>query len=251
MKTNAKIVFLCLTLIFLLVLNFPAAAKGDNIIKLKPSENSEGVLDNVELILSDSKIGLKVEGTKKVDSGIDVFKIIIDKEKNEYKLEKVQDQKLKEYENLIKEKDIEQNNFSILSTSYSGGVIVTTTDPVDEPLCKTWHKIWWSVDYPYSTLTSRNKDTWAANPSFFNTHWYVDAEEWTGLSYIDGGRTVRSSMHSSFYNYDFNDPNARTDVDHYITLEGRNSGYFGYEGLWYWTWSGDMADLLITTLATY
>jgi hypothetical protein len=77
-------------------------------------------------------------------------------------------------------------------------------------------------------LVSRNITGWAACPSSFNTHWYVNYDDLYSLTYTPDHKVVKSEAEAYYHNYDFGDPSMATYARHWSLLNGDNNGYTTY-----------------------
>ncbi len=233
-------------------------ANGPKKYDLRPTKDSEIAADIFHTFVyteDNGNVVIQVKGHKDAGEALKAYHIQIDTKKHTYKISKVKGDKLKQFE----EKFIKMKNASnkvlgdktnlAAATNYTAGVIATTDDPVGADLCESKHQLTWAADGTTAKYVSRTKSAWAANPSAFDTHWYVDSDKYTALSTIDGGRTVHSSSYAAYHNYDFLDNSKRTDVTHSLTIDGYKTGGFDYYVDW--TRSGEASDLLDLDIATY
>lgn len=216
-------------------------AKDTSLIELSASEQSDKYFEEVKYYSTGDVQTVIIKGSvKNKDDGIAVYDIELDLTNKTYTSTRAKGAELQSViESLAMEKDFKLN--STMNT-YSIGVTVLTVDPVNEPLCETGQMLFWSSDGTYSYFDKRKKFAWAANPTRFNTHWFVEEDEWGELRIIDLGRTVLSSNYASYYNFDFGLPNSRTDVYHKITIEGYRTG--DYEIYTTYDASGEASYLL-------
>lgn len=221
--------------------------------ELKPSNDTEAIFKKVEFYQEGKdNYQVKIYGSKDNVGIIESYHVTIDLENKKYKATKNIGEKLYSILNKTeKQLEIPVSTFSTQTTgSYSGGVIATTDDPLGVDVCQSKHKLWWSVNSNnLSSYVNREASAWAANPSLFNTHWYILDNYYTGLNTIDGGRTVTSSSFHSYYNYDFGDTNQRTDVSHELTIYGYYTGNYDY--FVDWSASGEYSGLLDLDITTY
>lgn len=200
-------------------------AQDTSSIELRASQQSDKYFEQVEYYSTDDLQTLVIKGSRKnVDSGIAVFDIELDLANQTYTSTQVKGAELQSViDSIAMEKGFK---LSSTRTMYSVGVTITTLDPVNEPLNETGQMLFWSSDGTYSYFEDRKKFAWAAYPTAFGTHWFVDEDKWTQLRLIDLNRTVLSSNYASYYNYDFGLPNLRTDVSHSISIEGYRTGAY-------------------------
>ncbi|SNQ60487.1 hypothetical protein MNV_1840012 [Candidatus Methanoperedens nitroreducens] len=70
---------------------------------------------------------------------------------------------------------------AVTSGTYTATVGVITDDAVGEDLSETTHQISWTVNSGGTVSYNwRSVSAWAANPSSFDTHWYVDTYGFIG-----------------------------------------------------------------------
>ncbi len=124
-----------------------------------------------------------------------------------------------------------------------GSVSVYTRDPPQAILTWTYTKLDWTV-FGDGTVDWNFTDDgcWAANPSPFDTHWFIDSCYYGAVWFAAGYTQVCHDHSGSYYNTDFGDPNQRTDVDQWAQMCGRNDGYFDY--WWSHIDSGEYAEII-------
>lgn len=82
-----------------------------------------------------------------------------------------------------------------------------TWDPVNIELTHTDLTLWWSREdsaWGCRWRTHASKSCWAANPSPFGSHWYVDACSFTPIESWD--MWANETTLGSYHNYDFDEP---------------------------------------------
>ncbi|WP_430786986.1 hypothetical protein VBD025_15270 [Virgibacillus flavescens] len=221
---------------------------------LQPDSATEKVFEKAEYIVKpDGSEVINIKGFHGKNDGIQTYDVEIDEKNKTYVATKMQGEELnttkesiaKEVneENTTKESIVKMEN-SLLATM-SGGIIATTDDPVGADLAITKHKLYWtSGGYDHRTGSA-----WGANPSSLGTHWYVNENRFAGLTTIDGGETVYSKLYTSYYNYDFQSNDQRTDISHSVIIYGYTAGGFNYDVSW--TKSGEASWLLDLDISLY
>lgn len=111
--------------------------------------------------------------------------------------------------------------YSPATRDFTKGMSLTTLDPANIELTKTYFYMSWNRDF--SNL-STSVIPWAANPSSLGTHWYYDSH------YIAFPGGPSRSCSAFYHNYDFLIPSLRTDVKHYLKLTPTSYGTVIYEG---------------------
>lgn len=120
---------------------------------------------------------------------------------------------------------------SAATGNYYVGYKVVSLDPPGFWLAATDNRLWWTT---YSDGTVRwyqysKGCTGYTTP--LNTHWYNSSCSWSDPYYSGNRQVVYSTVAGTYYNYDFMDPNQRTDASHYSVITGYNNG------TWSPTWS--------------
>lgn len=201
---------------------------------LQPENGSDVVLSKVEVLKSEENhISVKVSGHKKLNEPSKKFNLELNLDKGTYKTKLIKDDK-------SAEEDTNVTSFG----SYSATVTVVTYDPAYADLARTSQSLWWSVLVDNTVAFSdRSKSVWAANPSAFGTHWFVNQDYWVGsVSYDPGYQSLSSTNYASYYNWDFQDDNQITEAWHQVEIIGLNSGSYDYN-YWY-DHTGEYANLL-------
>lgn len=99
--------------------------------------------------------------------------------------------------------------------TYTATVRVVTDDPLGVDVAETTHKLTWDVHADETVSYNwRSVGCWAANPSPFGTHWFVDS-----CSFIAEGTS---------HNWDFGDDTKATYADHWSKIQGKNDGWYYY-----------------------
>ena len=242
-----------------------ASAQGANdnkdkkileIIRLQPEASSEVILDSFEAILwSDDSVTVQSSGQKQAETPALYFHWEINLSKKTYKTTKLA------VSDLIKRTPIntkiEKNKgkltpdavvVAVTPGTYTATVQVVTDDLVGEDLAETTHKLNWTVNAGGTVNWNwRSVSAWAANPSSFGTHWFVDTYGFVGsVTYSPDQTSVFSEAQGKYYNWDFGDDNQATYADHWSKIQGRNDGGFNYwwgathSGEYWWLLDGDV-----------
>ncbi len=91
---------------------------------------------------------------------------------------------------------------------------------------------------------------WAANPTSWGTHWYMDSYGFIGsVTYSPDQTSLFSEAYGNYHNWDFDDINQATYADHWSKIQGKNDGDFDY--WWSATHSGEYWWLLDGDVYTY
>lgn len=214
---------------------------------LKPNSVSEKVFIEVEMTsFTNGNEQILIKGHHDHGQAPQHYDIKIDKENKTYTATKMKGEELEKVEQAINKMETERNITSLSTTSdMHAGVIATTDDPADADLCETSQLLYWNS----SGYVDRVKSEWAANPSEFDTHWFVFSKSWTPISYLDGGRTVFSQNKASYFNWDFLLDDQKTEVSHTISIYGYKAGGYNYDVSW--TKSGEGNTLLDLDVSTW
>lgn len=128
--------------------------------------------------------------------------------------------------------------------NYVAGIKVLTQDPPNYWLAGTTNKLYWTT-YSNGTVSYYNYAKGCqgyTTPPPYNTHWYSSGC-YFGVPYYNSGNTmIYSSISGNYYNYDFMDPNQRTDTSHYSMIEAHNNGSWAHT--WWENHSGEYSWLL-------
>lgn len=197
------------------------------VITLKSDKSSEILLDKVEVkYFSDGTVIISTKGTRKLGSPAVYFEVEVDLENKTYRTRTlpIPLDMINTTESSISSFDnIELQSY--LGT-FTADVRIHTRDPLSADLAITTNVLSWNA---YTGSVSRNYhryNYWAANPSIFGTHWFVD---WSSGTYpwIEG-LNIYSENEAQYYNYDFMDPNLPTYANHYILIRGADNGTYSY-----------------------
>jgi len=222
--SRSKVVISFVLVLSVLFFNSTGFSQDVDPIELHASQHSDKAFKQVEYYSLNNLETLVITGEREAGSGISVYDIELDLTTQSYTTTQVTGDELQAVlDSIANEQDSITNT---VKTIYAVGVIVTTLDPVNEPLTETRQKLYWSSDGTYSYFEGRSRSAWAAYPTAFGTHWFINEDKWTELRYLDGNRTVLSSNYASYYNYDFAFNNLRTDVSHAISIEGYRTGSY-------------------------
>lgn len=205
-------------------------------------------IKKVELVLEGNKRTVRVKGHKKLSDDALGYNMSVDEKKKTYKITKIKGKELDDELQRLGAND-SYEGFTTNSTGYMGRIAIVSEDPPDWDLAETKHGLYWTASGTSAYFHDRELNCWAANPSPIDTHWYKSSCKYTGLSTIDGGRTITSSAYASYYNYDFWENDKRTDITHDITIHGYYSGGFDY--YWDFTETGEGSYLLDTNAFIY
>ncbi|MGG0757600.1 hypothetical protein [Brevibacillus laterosporus] len=134
------------------------------------------------IVLITMKFHVKVEGRAR-SKGIQSYKLEIDTDTKTYKTTELTKKEIEE--DILNEEDLKE--LKELSTKplrispnerknyYIGWMKITTEDPVRLPVCTTKLTLKWEEDIDgLIEETSHKLKPWAANPTKFDTHWYID-----------------------------------------------------------------------------
>lgn len=126
---------------------------------------------------------------------------------------------------------------------FSAYVGLTTDDAVGADLCITENTLeWYGNTNGTVLLDDYDYDYWAANPSSFNTHWYIDSSSGKRPWYSSGDEYIYSENEADYYNYDFLDNDEITTAWHWIEIRGTENGNFTYR--WDYEHDGEAAGIL-------
>lgn len=133
---------------------------------------------------------------------------------------------------------------AVATGNYLAGIKIVTKDPPGYWLAATTNKLYWTTYSNGTVQQYRFVKGCAGYTTPLNTHWYVSGCQWINENpyYSSDRRFVYSRIQGSYYNYDFWDPNQRTDARHYSKITGRNNGSWLHE--WSATHSGEFYWLL-------
>ncbi len=268
MKSRIKIgIGALLTAMLLLSMVFVpvASAQGANdnkdkkileIIRLQPEAGSEVILDSFEAILwSDDSVTVQSSGKRQAETPALYFHWEINLSKKTYKTAKLP------ISDMVKRMPIDikiENNKDNLTSdasiaavttgTYTTTVGVITDDPLGEDLAETIHQISWTVNGGGTVSYNwRSVGTWAANPTSWDTHWYMDSYGFIGsVTYSPDQTSLFSEAYGNYHNWDFGDVNQATYAGHWSKIQGKNDGEFDYwwsathSGEWWWILDGDV-----------
>lgn len=218
---------------------------------LKPESGNEVKAPEFEVILG--KDSVTVRGSSYISPG-GIFNGVewaIDLENCSYQTKRIAISNKPADDNTVNderwyEKTVSEGEQAVTSPTgnYLVGIKIVTKDPPGYWLAATTHKLYWTT---YSNGTVQwyhfvKGCTGYTTP--LNTHWYVSSCQWLNENpyYSSDRRYVYSRIRGSYYNYDFLDPNQRTDAIHYSKITGRNDGSWVHE--WSATHSGEFYWLL-------
>lgn len=128
--------------------------------------------------------------------------------------------------------------------NYLAGIKIVSKDPPGFWLAATTNKLYWTT-YPNGTVQwYRSVKGCTGYTTPLNTHWYVSGCSWLYENpyYSADRRYVYNRIQGFYYNYDFMDPNQRTNAEHYSKITGRNDGSWLHQ--WWATHSGEFYWLL-------
>lgn len=133
---------------------------------------------------------------------------------------------------------------AVATGNYLAGIKIVTKDPPGYWLAATTNKLYWTTYSNGTVQWYRFVKGCTGYTTPLNTHWYVSSCQWLNENpyYSSDRRFVYSRIQGSYYNYDFWDPNQRTDARHYSKITGRNNGSWLHE--WSATHSGEFYWLL-------
>jgi len=136
---------------------------------------------------------------------------------------------------------------SIASTptgNYLAGIKIVSKDPPGFWLASTTNKLYWTTYSDGTVRWYRYVKGCQGYTTPLNTHWYVSGCWWASENpyYSASHQRVYSRIQGSYFNYDFMDPNKRTDAVHYSKITGLNSGAWIHE--WWVSHSGEFSWLL-------
>jgi len=221
MKKFLKITVLCV--IFSLLMITTAAAEEDSkkvIVKeLKPQNDSVKIFDKVNYTEDEKSMHVRIEGSKKADGVTKAYHLKLNPKEGTYLITEKLPKEMDILETKLSRNNNTNSNNTIepMSTTYYYAWVQTVTDDLaGEDLCKTKVRLDW-VDYG-STIGfyDSDLDTWAANPSQFNTHWYLE-ESYLDDPYLyyDDQKLLQDGS-AEYYNWDFMDEDEKTEVSHWI-----------------------------------
>lgn len=215
-----------------------ASAQGANdnkdkkileIIRLQPEAGSEVILDSFEAILwSDDSVTVQSSGQKQAETPALYFHWEINLSKKTYKTAKLP------ISDMVKRMPIdikiENNNDNLTSDAsiaavttgtYTTTVGVITDDLLGEDLAETIHQISWTVNGGGTVSYNwRSVSAWAANPTSWGTHWYMDSYGFIGsVTYSPDQTSLFSEAFGNYHNWDFDDINQATYADHWSKIQ--------------------------------
>lgn len=220
---------LLFTLILSLTFAISVIAKNSSYdaLVLKPSKDSEAILDNVELfVTNEDGYRLRIEGHGDVSDGPQGYKISINKDKLTYKTVKATKVELEKHKpKKIEKEQSKGNDFTLEATTTTSNEISVKahTEGPYYQAADSVHMLKWSSDGTYSYYDTRGISCVA-----LHENWIRDDCMYTGYSRIDGGRTITSSTYADYYSWKYFDDDKRTDIEHSITIEGYYSGEYNY-----------------------
>ncbi|HBZ81293.1 MULTISPECIES: hypothetical protein [Brevibacillus] len=256
--------------ILLLCLSTSVVFAGGKIDKktyhLSPELSSDVILENVELTVDEknSASSIWIKGKAKAGNGAIGYRLLIDRAKRTYKTEKLSKQELDdelkrvdEKSQNVSNKDIDSLNGGIKALAanyYTGWFKITTLDPVRVPVNATKLTLKWK-EYEDGTLedTSHSISPWAANPSKFDTHWFVDDYDDSTPDANTDSSEITYTGWADYYNDDFGDDEWRTYVSHSIKMTALQKDV-GCAGCFDYSYktdeSGESSSLLNYTITT-
>lgn len=236
MKKFLKLTILCVVFSLLVVTTATAQEDGKKVVKeLKPQKDSVKVFDKVIYTKDEKSMYVRIEGSKKVDGVTKAYHIKLDPEGGTYLTTEKLPKEMDILETLLSKNNNTNSNNTIepLSTTYYYAWVQTVTDDLaGEDLCKTKLRLDW-VDYG-STIgfDDNDLDTWAANPSQFDTHWYLE-DSYLGDPYLYyDNQKLEQDGSAEYYNWDFMDEDEKTEVSHMIQIIAQNDGTYDYVADW-------------------
>ncbi|TPG70791.1 hypothetical protein EEL31_21645 [Brevibacillus laterosporus] len=227
---------------------------------LKPVKGSDIILDDITYSINNNEIHVAVEG-KAHSKGIQSYKIEIDPNTKTYKTteltrEEIEKEVLDEEElKELKELSTEPLRISPYERKdyYTGWMKITTEDPVRVAVCATKLTLKWEEDIDgLIEETSHNLKPWAANPTKFDTHWYIDSSGDTPPKANKDNSKITYKGYADYYNDDFGLKDWRTHVNHELKMVALpfSDGDGGFDYSWDYDASGDSSALLSFTLTT-
>lgn len=113
---------------------------------------------------------------------------------------------------------------SIPTGNYLAGIKIVSKDPPGFWLAATTNKLYWTTYSDGTVQWYRYVKGCQGYTTPLNTHWYVSGCWWSSENpyYSANHQQVYSRIQGSYYNYDFMDPNKRTDAVHYSKITGLN-----------------------------
>ncbi|NRR01137.1 MULTISPECIES: hypothetical protein [Brevibacillus] len=222
---------------------FTALGKENKVMKLDAESGSEIILKKVEYReTGDGEGQVTIEGRATADGIIEAYQIQIDTENGTY-ITKPLDYKPSEEELKEEESEKELSNDEVGSSEnqllaaknyYKGWLRASTEDPVRIETAASKISMSWSEDNDgLLECSSSTFNTWAANPSEFDTHWYKNGQSFPNYKYNSDNSKITQTAWAAYYNYDFGNDDLRTDVKHNMTMIPVNkdigSGQFDYK----------------------
>ncbi|GED28422.1 hypothetical protein BAG01nite_45240 [Brevibacillus agri] len=220
---------------------FTVLGKENKVMKLKAEPGSEVILKKVEYReTGDGEGQVTIEGRATADGIIEAYQIQIDTENGtyitkplDYELSKEEKEEF-EAELSYEKGDSIENKLLAAKSYYKGWLRASTEDPVRIETAASKISMSWSEDIDgLLECTSSTFNTWAANPSEFDTHWYKNGQSFPKYTYNSDNSKITQTAWAAYYNYDFGNDNLRTDVKHNMTMIPVNkeigSGQFDYK----------------------
>jgi len=226
--------------------------KIEEVILLQPEAGSDLILDSVKATpLPNGSVMVSGSGVHKPGEPPQYYRWEVNLTKKTYKTTKLDPSTAKLQIPAITKEEINKTQAqnvgiaAISPGSHWAVVWVQTTDLAYESLAETAHRLEWTV---YSDgrvgFNLRRVTCWAANPSSFGTHWYIDSCNFAGsVSYSSDGTSLFSKAEGRYHNYDFGDPNQATYAYHWSQIQGKNDGSHPYT--WDAVHSGEYSWLLL------
>lgn len=222
---------------------FTALGKENKVMNLHAESGSEIILKKVEYReIEDGKGYITIEGRATADGIIEAYQIQIDIENGTYITKSLDYNSSKEElaaeeseEELTYEgRDSSENSILAAKSYYKGWLRASTEDPVRIETAASKISMSWSEDADgLLECTSSTFNTWAANPSEFDTHWYKNGQSFPKYKYNSDNSKITQTAWAAYYNYDFGNDDLRTDVKHNMTMIPVNknigSGQFDYK----------------------
>lgn len=227
---------LAMALAVLFLFSWVAVARAQQtpreILSLRPSRDSEVILDSVTVIHDVGKsLTLIATGSHRVGEEPVHYRISVDLDNGTYTTRKLPEVPA----------ELRDDSFGVQATTgeWTAEMTLATLDPIEIIVASTKHILTWNGnDTGQPTVKTRDKQCFART----SIDWHVDSCQFDGGVTIPAPGTIRSKTLSSFHNYSFNDPNRPTYVTHRTQITANNYGSWGY--YYESTKSGDFYFLL-------
>ncbi len=131
---------------------------------------------------------------------------------------------------------------SAATGNYYAGYKVVSLDPPGYWLAATTNRLYWTTYSDGTVQWYQYTKGCTGYTTPLNTHWYNSGCSYGAPYYSSNHQILYSYVTGTYYNYDFMDPNQRTDATHYSWITAYNNG--SWSPTWSATHSGEYWWLL-------